>query len=937
MLFKYGSLLFILLFISVKTFPQQFGGDPPSVKWNQINTAESRIIFPQQLDSAANRVANIISYINRPTANSIGNKQKKIDIVLKNQTTVSNGFVTLAPFHSEFFLTPLQNSFDLGSIPWIETLAIHEFRHVQQFNNFNVGVSRLFHILFGEAGQAFANNVSVPNWFFEGDAVFLETNVTTQGRGRLPYFHNAFRSLWLAERKYSWMKLRNGSYKHFVPNHYHLGYLLVAYGREKYGEEFWKNVTHDAASFKGLFYPFQKGIKKYSGKSYVQFRNDALNYFKEKFDVKRDKFNVKSSKVINEEYPAFVDANTIVLVKSSYNNVHSFIIRKGKKEKKIRVKDVSLDNHFSYSNGKIVYASHQPDKRWGNRNYNDLKIIDINSGKQHTLTRHTKYFAPDISYDGSKIVSVYIDPQGNSVLRILNTVNGNIITSVPNPQNLFYTYPKFYRDKIITAAKNNKGQMSLAMINTWDGNTEHLIPFSDNVIGFPSLSNDTVYFSASAAAEDKLFAYDITGKKLFELITKNAGDGLGKYQPSAIENKLIWTTFTANGYRLQSSDISSVQWKLIAPQSIQQPLSEFQINALTKTNANLLDKVSVTPLPVKKYSKSTGIVNFHSLFPGIDDPEYSVTLIGNNILNTMQTSVAFTYNRAEKWKRIGLGIDYGAMFPILSAGVDYTFERRGRYRGQTVYWNEIEPQAGFRIPLNLSKGRSITFMNIGSNYVYNQSDFKGNYKDTLGTISYSYLSNFFTISNQIQKARQHIYPRYAQNLSLTYKTALTRYEGSQFVANGNLFLPGAFINHNLVLNAAYLQKDTISRLNFSSGFPFSRGYQSENLHKMYKWGANYHLPLLYPDAGFANIAYLLRIRGNLFYDHTHVNDFLSNGSKFRADFRSTGAEIYFDTKWWNAADVTFGIRYSYLLDKDLFGATGKNRWEIILPINLLDQ
>ena len=80
------------------------------------------------------------------------------------------------------------------------------------------------------------------------------------------------------------MKLRNGSYKDFVPDHYALGFLLVAYGREKYGDKFWKNVTHDAASFKGLLYPFQRAIKKYSGKDYVTFRNDALNFFQTQFE-----------------------------------------------------------------------------------------------------------------------------------------------------------------------------------------------------------------------------------------------------------------------------------------------------------------------------------------------------------------------------------------------------------------------------------------------------------------------------------------------------------------------------------------------------------------------------------------------------------------------------------------------------------------------------
>jgi hypothetical protein len=261
------KFLFLFLFFYSVSYAQQFGGNPPSIKWKQVNSPAARIIFPQQMDSSAERISNIISYLSKTTQNTIGTKQRKINLVLQNQTTISNAYVSLGPFRSEFFLTPLQNSFELGSLPWNDQLAIHEFRHVQQYNNFNVGLSHLLRILFGEEGQALANNAAIPNWFFEGDAVFNETNVSMQGRGRLPFFYKDYRSLWLADKKYSWMKLRNGSYKDFIPDHYALGYLLVAYGREKYGDDFWKNVTHDAAAFKGLFYPFQKAIKKYSGKN----------------------------------------------------------------------------------------------------------------------------------------------------------------------------------------------------------------------------------------------------------------------------------------------------------------------------------------------------------------------------------------------------------------------------------------------------------------------------------------------------------------------------------------------------------------------------------------------------------------------------------------------------------------------------------------------
>jgi hypothetical protein len=152
-----------------------------------------------------------------------------------------------------------------------------------------------------------------------------------------------------------------------------------------------------------------------------------------------------------------------------------------------------------------------------------------------------------------------------------------------------------------------------------------------------------------------------------------------------------------------------------------------------------------------------------------------------------------------------------------------------------------------------------------------------------------------------------------------------------------LYFPGFAKTNSIVLNGAFLRKDSLNQINFSSGFPFSRGYQAVNFYQMYKWGINYHLPIACPDWGFANIFYLLRVRDNLFYDDTEVNDFHTNRNNFSASFRSIGTEINFDTKWWNEVNVSFGIRYSRLLDKDLYGAKGSNRWEIIVPVNILNQ
>ncbi len=48
------------LFIAFSCAAQQFGGNPSSLKWQQINTDTARIIFHEDLDETGKRVASVI-------------------------------------------------------------------------------------------------------------------------------------------------------------------------------------------------------------------------------------------------------------------------------------------------------------------------------------------------------------------------------------------------------------------------------------------------------------------------------------------------------------------------------------------------------------------------------------------------------------------------------------------------------------------------------------------------------------------------------------------------------------------------------------------------------------------------------------------------------------------------------------------------------------
>jgi hypothetical protein len=100
---------------------------------------------------------------------------------------------------------------------------------------------------------------------------------------------------------------------------------------------------------------------------------------------------------------------------------------------------------------------------------------------------------------------------------------------------------------------------------------------------------------------------------------------------------------------------------------------------------------------------------------------------------------------------------------------------------------------------------------------------------------------------------------------------------------------------------------------------------------MWRIGVNYHLPLFYPDWGFGQLVYFLRVRANLFYDYTQVKSLRTGLTR---PFSSTGIETYFDMKVWNQLPLTFGVRYTRLLDNEFRGATQPNQWELILPVNL---
>ncbi len=901
---------------------QTFGGFRPSTKWKEINTDTARIIFSPEAQWHARRIATIIHEAAQRNEFSLGNRVKKINTVLHSNTTLANGYVALAPFRSEYYLLPSSDIFEMGANPWQEELAVHEYRHVQQYSNFNRGLSKIGSIVFGEAGQSLFNALGVPNWFFEGDAVFVESVLTPQGRARIPNFFNGFNALFREGRDYSWMKLRNGSLRDYVPNHYNLGYMLVNYGYEKYGNNFWRNVTQHASAFRSIIYPLQGGIKKYAGVDFKAFRKEALDSYRHEISRKRTD-SADRAVVTNYYFPQFISEDSLVYLKSSYRQIPAFYIRHNDVEQKLKLRNISNESWLSYRNGLVAYTAYNVNPRWNLQDYSDIYVLDVRSGDERRLTSGRKYFTPDISPSSSKMIAVFLNDSTESELHVLS-MQGNVIKKISGINHSFFLHPRFIdEDRIVVCERLSNSTMTMSFIDLQSGRREELIPATKALLGYPFVQRGVVYFVSSVTGNDDLFSLRLSDKKVFQL---TAG-ATGNYFPSVYNNKITWSKFTSNGLQLMQQELESIapvqvnsaQWKRIpAPDKI-----------AGDSVRNILEAPTRNFEP-KDYEQGKHLFNFHSWQPYYADPEISLNLYSDNILSTFSNEVFYRYNRNETSHAAGLNTSYAALFPVLTAGVTYTFGRTQRTPTRTINFDELETRAGFYIPLNFSGGKMYKALSVGSDFVHNKLMPSPTFKDSFRVLSNNYLHHFVNWSEQLPRAVQQIYPKFGYAVSIAHRHLLGE-KGFQYLGASRFYLPSVG-NHAIVISASIQETDT-SNLVFSNRFSNARGYTDYYFSRMWKVSANYHMPLFYPDWGFGNILYFLRLRSNVFYDFSKV---YSKSKTNMWDLRSVGAEFFFDTKWWNELPLTFGFRLSHLLDADFSNkAAGKNVFQFIVPVDII--
>lgn len=928
-------VIIAFIFFSANALMAQadINGNPASEKWVQINTDTVRIIFPEYLSSKARRVSDYVHHLAKNNIASLGGKVKKINIVLQANTANPNGYVRLAPYKSEFYCTNPQNPYMVGGDDFIDVLSVHEYRHALQFANTKSGFTSVLYLLSGESGWALLTNLTIPAWFFEGDAVVNETAVTNTGRGRLSAFQQNNNANWYANKKFKYKHMRMGSFKNQMPNHYEYGYLLCSYLRDEYGNDIWAKILKNTMRLRGVFYPFSNSLRLHTGMSTRQLYDKAYTHYAEKYKKMLDSIKLVEGKLItrktnditNYKFPTYLDGDLYVL-KSSYSTIPEIVkISKDGIENHVCYTSKTANEGFSIANGKIVWTESIPHLRWNNYNYSDVVIYDIASGKQRRLSKKAKYFSPQLNDDASKIALVEFTKENICKLIILDATSGEILKTVDNKDNDYLMYPKWLNTNKIICSGRKKGKFNITIFDL-GRNTEELVwgPMNQVVTDIEIL-NGKYYFSATFSGIDNIYAFD----PLYNSITQVSSVPVGAFWPTISEDGkyLVYSNVKANGSELRKLNLSKIVNKEITVKPLNK-MSVFDNMAIKSEGGEIIESAVHRNDIIDNYSRLGHLVNVHSWGVQASNVEYGLSLQSDNVLNTLSAGASYLYNRNEKSHGVSGNMTYAGLFVKTIASVSYTKDRDyGLINNQKM--DEIEASLSFVLPLNLSSG--IYQRNLSLRAGVSTHDFKVNSNVKLinsnSFSDYNFGLSFYNIRNSAYK---NMGPRWGQSISASYYKSFEFDKAEELNASLRLYLPGLMKNHNIELASAYKWIGT--RYAYTDSFVYSRGYSSPNYRRILSFTADYNLPMAYPEFGINGIFYSNRLAAKLFGDY-NITDF--NDSLLKKEYTSVGAEVFFNVLMFNFFKTEIGLRQSILLNKDYdTSITGDSKAEIIFRMKL---
>ncbi len=933
---------------------------PPSIKWKQINTPHFKIILPEGFETQGQRMANTLEHLYEPVSKSLNANPRKISIILQNQHAISNGFVTLGPRRSEFYTMAPQNYNFAGTNDWLDMLAVHEFRHVVQYDKSRTGFTKFVGYLLGEFSRNATASGSVPSWFWEGDAVGIETALTHSGRGRFPNFSKTFRANLLEKGSFNYSKQYLRSFKDFVPNHYVLGYHFSTYIKTNHGQKAMEDIVKQTWNVPFVPFEYSFAMQKATGSKMPVLYQQMMGELKDKWQAQIEveelsgftKITKRESKLFtNYSYPQPIDGGGVLVLKSGLDDINQLVSidpSTGVETKEFVLGPLNNPGFLSLAGNTVVWTEYRFDTRWLTRSYSVVNTYNLATKSLKQVTQNTRYSGAAISPDRSKIVVVETTTDYKNRLVVIDTYSGGVIKKFENAEGGFFSMPRWDdKGESIVVLNQKKQQKAVVQINFDNGNQLVLLPYSSEHIGHPIISKGYLLYNSAYSGIDNIYALNLDFKQKYRVTS-------AKYGASNPAISIDGTSIYYNDYQVNGDDIAKVAFEPSTWQPIVQvkngDIKYYQPLVEAENNADVFFSVPDSTYEVKKYGKKP--LNVHSwgpLFTG-SLTEIEVGVYSKNVLSTTDVFAGVEFDNVGNIKGVGR-VSYQGLYPIVDVITTYGnrvvntsfIDSLDNVQNDKYTWTETTLKTGLRIPWLLTRSKFNTKIEV-YNYVGVTTVTKFD-SENFGDSRYrfnqvgngSLLQNEFKITmfNLLNRSKRDIFPKFGQTLTLESFT--TPYggdlKGGLTALKAQLFFPG-FVKHHSINFFAGWQHQKI-KLNpdeywFNNRMPYPRGHLTNVFEDFYTIRSNYDLPLLHPDLKIGPFLYIQRIKAKIFYDYgigkTNVINNETNLSWERSQsFQSTGIDITFDFNVMRALPMLeLGVRAIYLPD------TQESRFEFLV-------